>query len=339
VLVAVLMQGFSAGGEFGTATAYLVEQNAGRRGFMGSWQTASQAASTLLVTVVIAVLSGVLEPAQFDAWGWRVPFAVGLLLGPVGIYIRRHLQDSPEFTAARIDNRQADHPLRTTLRHQKSRMALTIGVIAVSTGLSYLISYMPTFAIRELGLPASTSFTATILTGVVLTVGSPLAGHLSDRIGRIRMISAAGMLIFLVSVPCFLLIRNHPTVVVLTAVLALLGMIKVWYSGPLATFMAEIFPVQTRGTGLSISYSLGVALFGGLTPLVVTWLIAATGSKLAPGFWIMLLAVLSTTSVLLAGRYVRATGPVAEPERSTASDSPTRPSARLAGPHRPPNTR
>ncbi|WP_064745340.1 MFS transporter [Pseudonocardia acaciae] len=305
MLVAVLLQGFSAGGEFGSATAYLIEQNANRRGFMGAWQGASQAASTLLATVLLAVLSGVLTPAQFDSWGWRIPFAIGLLLGPVGFYIRRHLRDSPEFTSARAE---PEHPLRATIRTQKSRILLTIGVLAVSTGLNYLLTYMPTFAIRELGLPTSTSFTATILTGVVLTVCSPLAGHLSDRIGRTRMLAAAAVLIFVTSLPFFLLIKSVPSFAVVTAVVTLMGLVKVWYSGPLGALMAEIFPVRTRATGLSIGYNLGIAVFGGLTPLVVTWLIATTGSKLAPAFWIMALAVVSTTAILLAGRYVASDG-------------------------------
>ncbi|MGH3586477.1 MAG: MFS transporter [Pseudonocardia sp.] len=321
MLIAVVLQGFSAGGEFGSATAYLIEQNARRRGFMGSWQGASQAASTLAVTVIIAVLAGTLDQAQFDEWGWRVPFAFGLLLGPVGIYIRRHLEDSPEFTATRTGTARPGHPLRTTLTHQKARMLLVVGVLAVSTGMSYLISYMPTFAIRELGLSAGSSFTATILVGIVLTVGSPIAGHFSDRVGRIRMLAAAGTLMLLAIVPFFLLIRSHPSFAVLTVVLAVMGLIKVWYSGPLGALMAEIFPVHTRGTGLSIGYNLGVALFGGLTPVVATWLIAFTGSTLAPGFWIMFLAALSTVSVLLAGRYVTTARSDAEPDRAVSGGS------------------
>lgn len=307
MVLAIALQGFSAGGEFGSATAYLIEQNASRRGFMGSWQAMSQAASTLLATVLLAVLSSTLSPAQFDTWGWRIPFAIGLLLGPVGFYIRRHLQDSPEFTAARAAAPAGhEHPLRQVLGTQKARVLLTIGVLAVSTGFSYLITYMPTYAIRELDLPSDASFTATILTGVVLMVCSPVTGHLSDKIGRVRMLTAAGVLILLTSAPFFLLIRAYPTLAGMAVVMTLMGLVKVWYSGPLGALMAELFPVRTRGTGLSIGYNLGVAAFGGLTPLIVTSLIAATGSPLAPSFWIMGLAVLSTTSVLLTARYVGA---------------------------------
>ncbi|GLY64900.1 MFS transporter [Amycolatopsis taiwanensis] len=319
MLIAVLLQGFSAGGEFGSATAYLIEQNAGRRGFMGGFQGASQAASTLLATVLLAVLSSTLSPAQFDSWGWRIPFAIGLLLGPVGIYLRRHLKDSPEFLEARAEASAEPEPLRAVVRTQKSRILLTIGVLAVATGFSYLLSYMPTFAIRELGMPTNTSFAATILTGVVLTLCSPLTGHISDKIGRIRMLAAAAVLIFLTSLPFFLLIKSFPSFAVVTVVVTLMGLVKVWYSGPLGALMAEIFPVRTRSTGLSIGYNIGVAIFGGLTPLVVTWLIAVTGSKLAPGFWIMTLAAVSTISILLAGRYV-SSAPTPAPAKQPAKE-------------------
>ncbi|RSN34667.1 MFS transporter [Amycolatopsis sp. WAC 01416] len=304
MLLALVLQGFSAGGEFGSATALLVESHAGRRGFMGSWQTASQAFAVLLATGLLATTSGFLSPAQFDAWGWRIPFAVALLLGPAGYFIRTRLRDSPEFIAARAKpDSGPPRPLVHLMRHHKTRVLLVMGMIAVSTGFSYLITYMPTFAIRHLGMSPSTSFTATFVTGVVLTVLTPVAGHLSDRIGRARMLTAAAAVIALISLPLFLLIRAAPAMVTLVTALALMGLVKAWYAGPLPAAMAEMFPVSGRGTGLSISYNLGVILFGGVTPLAITLLIAVTGSTLAPSYWITALALLSGICVVLARRY------------------------------------
>ncbi|MEU3624740.1 hypothetical protein BS329_34730 [Amycolatopsis coloradensis] len=312
MLVALVIQGFSAGGEFGSATALLVESHTRRRGFMGSWQTASQAFAVLLATGLLATTSSLLSPAQFDAWGWRIPFVVALLLGPAGYYIRTRLRDSPEFTAARAASDSAPpRPLATLLRNDKARVLLVMGMIAISTGFSYLITYMPTFAIRQLGMSPSTSFTATFVTGVVLTVLTPVAGHLSDTFGRTRMLTAAAAVIALISIPLFLLIRAVPDLVALVPALALMGLVKAWYAGPLPASMAEMFPVGNRGTGLSISYNLGVILFGGLTPLAITLLIAATGSTLAPSYWITALALLSGACVLLARRY-RQPDPVAD---------------------------
>ncbi|WP_414939002.1 MFS transporter [Amycolatopsis sp. cmx-11-51] len=317
MLLALVIQGFSAGGEFGSATALLVESHAGRRGFMGSWQTASQAFAVLLATGLLATTSSALSPAQFDAWGWRIPFVVALLLGPAGYYIRTRLRDSPEFTTARAAPASGPpRPLADLLRNDKARVLLVMGMIAISTGFSYLITYMPTFAIRQLGMSPSTSFTATFVTGVVLTVLTPVAGHLSDTVGRTRMLTAAAVVIALISIPLFLLIRAVPSLVVLVSALALMGLVKAWYAGPLPASMAEMFPVGTRGTGLSISYNLGVILFGGLTPVAITLLISATGSTLAPSYWITALAVLSCACVVLARRY-RQPAPAADEPRVT----------------------
>ncbi len=304
MLIALLIQGFSAGGEFGSATALLVESHAGRRGFMGSWQTASQAFAVLLATGLLATTSSFLSPAQFDAWGWRIPFVVALLLGPAGYYIRTRLRDSPEFTTARATADPGPaRPLVDLFRNDKARVLLVMGMIAVSTGFSYLITYMPTFAIRQLGMSPSTSFTATFVTGVILTVVTPVAGHLSDKIGRTRLLTAAAAVIAVISIPLFLLIRAVPEMVTVVVALAVMGLVKAWYAGPLPASMAEMFPVGNRGTGLSISYNVGVLLFGGVTPLAITLLISATGSTLAPSYWITALALLSGTCVLLARRY------------------------------------
>jgi MHS family proline/betaine transporter-like MFS transporter len=179
ILLARLIQGFSAGGEFGSATAFLVEHAPEKRGFMASWQFASQGFATLLASAFGTVLTATLSDAQLESWGWRVPFFFGLLIGPIGYYIRRYVDESAEFVS---DAERA--PVKETFRDQKSRMLVAVGALAVSTAISYLITYMPTFAVKELDLPASTGFASTLVTGIVLTGLTPIVGHLSDRFGR-----------------------------------------------------------------------------------------------------------------------------------------------------------
>ncbi|MEU8825783.1 MFS transporter [Streptomyces sp. NPDC048636] len=306
MVLAMLMQGFSAGGEFGSATGYLVEQNANRRGLMASWQAASQALATVLATLLLLITSRALNDAQFEAWGWRVPFAFGLLLGPVGYHIRKNLSETPEFSQARRTT-PAKHPVVRTLGSHKTRMALCIGILAVSTAYSYLITFMPTYAIRQYDLPASTGFTTVMLTGSIMVLIAPLAGHVSDVIGRTKMLTIAAAGIAVTSVPLFLLFRAAPSFATMGIVMTLMGLIKPWYTGPLAARMAELFPTTVRGTGLSISYNVGVVLFGGLTPVAVTWLLATLDTPLAPAFWLTALAVLSLAVVLVSDRYVHTT--------------------------------
>ncbi|MGP4015108.1 MFS transporter [Saccharopolyspora sp. 5N708] len=301
ILLARLIQGFSAGGEFGSATAFMVEHVPGRRGFVASWQFASQGLSTLVSAGVGVLLTTTLSPAQLESWGWRIPFAIGLLVGPVGYYIRRFIDEAPEFTEA---VRTPQSPVRTVLRTQKVRILLVIGALLVSTVLNYTITYMPTYAIKQLGLPASTSFTATLVTGVVLTAVTPLAGHLSDKIGRVPLMSVFAVLILLLIYPIFALLVAFPGFGVMVAMMLLIGLLKACYFGALPALMAELFPIETRATGMSVGYNLGVSIFGGFTPFISTWLIGFSGTSLAPSYYLMFAAAASLVSLLVIRRRI-----------------------------------
>ncbi|MGI5127560.1 MFS transporter [Pseudonocardia sp. CA-107938] len=299
ILAARLVQGFSAGGEFGSATAFLVEHHPERRGFMASWQFASQGLATLLASLFGTVLTSTLTDAQLESWGWRIPFFFGLLIGPVGYYIRRYVDESAEFVAT-ADAERA--PVQDTFRRHWGRMLVAIGALAVSTAISYLITYMPTFAVKDLHLPASTGFASTLLTGIVLTGLTPVVGHLSDRFGRTRIMLAFGVAILLLMYPSFAFLVAAPGFAVILAVMFLVGVLKSGYFAPLPAMLADLFPVTSRATGMAVSYNVGVLVFGGTTPLVIAWLVAATGDKLALTWYLMALAVLSLVSVAIARR-------------------------------------
>ncbi|QUH02079.1 MFS transporter [Saccharopolyspora erythraea] len=299
ILLARLVQGFSAGGEFGSATAFLVEHAPEKRGFMASWQFASQGLATLLASAFGTVLTATLSDAQLESWGWRIPFVFGLLIGPVGYYIRRYVGEAGEFVKT-ADLERA--PVQETFRSQKGRMLVAMGALAVSTAISYLITYMPTFAVKELGLPASTGFASTLVTGIVLTGLTPLVGHLSDRFGRTRIMLIFAALILALVYPSFAFLIASPGFAVILVVMFLVGVLKAGYFAPLPAMMAELFPVTSRATGMAVSYNIGVMTFGGTTPLVIVWLVDATGSKLSLTFYLMLLAVLSLVSVVFARR-------------------------------------
>ncbi|MGW3431418.1 MFS transporter [Streptomyces melanosporofaciens] len=299
ILLARLVQGFSAGGEFGSATAFLVEHMPEKRGFMASWQFASQGLATLLASVFGTVLTATLSDAKLESWGWRIPFLFGLLIGPVGYYIRRYVDEAGEFVKT-ADLERA--PVKETFRTQKDRMLVAMGALAVSTAISYLITYMPTFAVRELDLPASTGFASTLVTGIVLSGLTPVVGHLSDRFGRTRIMLIFAALILALVYPSFAFLVAAPGFTVILGVMFLIGVLKAGYFAPLPAMMAELFPVTSRATGLAVSYNIAVMLFGGTTPLVIVWLVDVTGSKLAPTFYLMFLAVLSLFSVVFARR-------------------------------------
>ncbi|QLH26171.1 MFS transporter [Streptomyces sp. Rer75] len=301
ILLARLIQGFSAGGEFGSATAFLVEHAPRMRGFMASWQFASQGISTLLAASFGTLLSSTLNPGQLESWGWRVPFFFGLLIGPVGYVIRRYVDETPAF-AHDEDTATGHGPVAEVLRHHKGRVLLAIAALAVSTAITYLITYMPVFAVKELDLPASTGFAATMVTGAVLTVVTPLVGHLSDKTGRIRVMATSAVLILLLIRPVFAFLVAHPGFGVMLTVMFLVGLLKAGYFGALPALLSDLFPRSSRATGMSISYNLGVMLFGGTTPVVIVWLVDVTGDKLAVTWYLTALAALSLAAVAIARR-------------------------------------
>ncbi|WP_225033555.1 MFS transporter [Paraburkholderia sp. XV] len=293
ILVSRLIQGFSAGGEFGSTTALLVEHAPHRRGFMSSWQFASQGLTTVIASLFGLGLSAALTPDQLADWGWRIPFFFGLLIGPVGLYIRKHLGDGKEFVAASA----AESPVKELLLSQKRRVALAVGILVLSTAAGYLILYLPTYAIKQLHLPSTIGFSATLLGGVILSLVTPVVGHLSDSVGRVRLMVIASLLYAVSVIPSFVLLTKFPSASVLLAVTAWLCLLKALYFGALPALMSEAFPVRTRATGLALSYNIGTTVFGGFTPMVITWLISITASSLSPGFYLVLCAAVSLVSL------------------------------------------
>jgi MFS transporter, MHS family, proline/betaine transporter len=298
VVVARMIQGFSAGGEFGSATAFLAEQNPQRRGFFASWQFASQGLTTILATAFGAGMASTLSTDQIEAWGWRVPFVFGLLIGPVAYYIRRHVDETMEFRSTPT----SEAPLQEILSDSKSRLLTAFGANILGTVAMYTILFMPTYATRQLGLPASGSFLASLLTGAIQLALIPIVGMLSDRYGRLPIAFAAAAAFLLTIYPLFAWLAAAPTLQTLLMVQAIIGVLMAGYMGALPSLMSELFPTRLRTTGLSISYSFGVAIFGGFAPFINAWMIKATDSNLAPSFYLMLAAVISLLALTAAYR-------------------------------------
>ena len=301
VLAARLIQGFSIGGEFGSATSFLVEHGPDRKGFLASWQWSGQGLAALLASAFGVGLSNLLSPADLQSWGWRVPFAFGLLIGPVGFYIRRHVEETPSFKKAEA----ATAPVRDVVVSQWDRVLLAIGAVVISTSSNYVILYMPTFGIKELGLPQSSVFISTLIGAVILTVGAPIIGHWSDKVGRTRVMVAATLLFMFSAYPVFVVATSAASLAALIGVVAWLSLVKTCYSGALPALLSETFPARTRVTGMALSYNISVPLFGGFAPFTVQWLIEVTGSKLAPSYYLIATALLSLAALVAMRRVLR----------------------------------
>src|SRR5699024_10096865 len=223
----------------------------------------------------------------------------GLLVGPVGLYIRRHVPESPEFAAAQAEKPKEAAAIGGVLRRHKLAVVLAIGAIAVSTCLNYFITYVPTYAVDNLGMTSSAGFWATLVSGLVLLFCTPVAGYFCDKVGRLTFMIPAALAVMVLTWVLFTWVVAANALSVLIVVVVIFSVLKATYYGPLASVMGDIFPTEVRGTGLSLGYNIGVAVFGGLTPLVAAWLIGVTGDAKAPAYWVLLAGALSVTAILV----------------------------------------
>jgi MHS family proline/betaine transporter-like MFS transporter len=299
VVAARLIQGFSAGGEIGGATAFLIEHaRPDERGFIASWQQASQAFALLLGSLVGASVTGVLGPEAVEAWGWRVPFLLGLLIGPVGFYIRARTQESQEFLAARQEG--GPSPLATAVREHGRAILAGFGITITWTVSTYaFLLYMPTYAVRQLGLAQNAAFVAGSIGGLTLSVLVPMFGAYSDRVGRKPILLGAAIGILILTYPTYAALNAYPSIGALIAAEIVFAVLIAAFTGPAPAAMAELYPAQVRATGLSIAYNFAVTIFGGFAPFIITWAIAWTGSPLAPAWYVLFAAGVSAAAVLL----------------------------------------
>ncbi|MGH8306980.1 MAG: MFS transporter [Gammaproteobacteria bacterium] len=305
VVAARILQGFSAGGEFSSATALLVEYApAGRKGYYGSYQMCSQALAVTLAGFSAYMLSALLPEAALHTWGWRVPFLFGILVGPVGFYIRRRLQESPEFAAYK-----QLHPKPTAASFKTgfvtARAALLCGFgLTVSATVSFYVTfiYMPIFAVNKLHLSLAQAVLPTMLCGVLLVVLCPIAGHLSDHWGRKRILVAAMILYALVMLTLTAWVLRAPGLSRFLTLQSAATLCIAFVWGPFPAAVTESVPVGIRATGVAVIYNFAVMLFGGLAPFFITALIRLTGNPMAPAFYVACGVILSLLSYGIWGR-------------------------------------
>lgn len=302
VILARLIQGFALGGEVGASTSLLLEYGSDRtRGFYGSWQFVSQGLNTVCGSLLGVALAAALSTAALESWGWRVPFVIGMAMGPIGIYIRRHLNETlpgvEDGSVARPGegvavapsvSKPASQPVRELFR-EHSRV-ITTGVLATigGTAANYIVLfYLSTYAIKILHLPMASALWAAWTAAVVTVICSPFAGALSDRVGRKSVMWVSRVLLIAAVYPAFMIINASPTVPVLLAVVAGLAVLVAFTAVPNIVMLPEMFPREIRATGMSVVYCLGVSIFGGFAQFFATWLIQVSGSNLAPAWYLI----------------------------------------------------
>ncbi|QCT21291.1 MHS family MFS transporter [Jejubacter calystegiae] len=288
------VQGFSAGGEYAGACAYVMEHSPNhKRAWYGSFITVSTFAAFAAAAILTYLLDTSLSEEQMSSWGWRIPFLVAAPLGLVGVYLRLRMEETPAFRAALAESDSAHAPVSETLRQQAGNI-LRLGAFIALTALSFYMftTYFSTFLQLEGGMNRASALMVSTIALLFAAGACPVAGTLCDCIGRKKTIALTGTWVIISVWPAWQLASSgHLWAAIIGDLLLATGAVL---SGVVtAALLSEVFPTRARYTASAITYNLAYTIFGGTAPLVATWLIAYTGSGVSPAFYLALVAVLA----------------------------------------------
>jgi MFS transporter, MHS family, proline/betaine transporter len=307
LLLGRVLQGFSAGGEVGGATAYLLETaDEKHRGRVASWLEASMGMANILGALAAFSVTSTLSNGEVQAWGWRIPFVFGLAIAPVGLYLRRTLDETEAFqaeTARRAAQQQASRaaPLREIFEeHGRSLFVGFCVAVLWAVAVYVLMIFLPTYVQHPdtFNFNAQQAFGASLIGNIPFVIGCVWFGSLSDRIGRRRSLFLSAALLLLSVLPLFLWLKASPTLPTLIVVQCIVCALVASFVGVAPAALSEIFPTSVRSTGTSLVYNGAFTLFGGFAPMILTWLTHRSGGSIySPAWYVMVAAAIALLAI------------------------------------------
>ena len=312
-----IIQGMGIGGEWGGALLLAYEYAPEKRkGFFGSIPQAGVTIGMLMATFIVSLMT-LFSEADFLSWGWRIPFLLSSVLVLLGLWIRKDIDETPDFQRVKASGQVAKAPLRDTLKHHWREVLIAAGLKVVETAPFYIFStFVVSYATSTLTYQKSQALEAVTLGALVATIMIPLMGLLSDKVGRQRMYAISVFVLGLFIVPWFMLLNTGTTWGIVLATVIAFGVLWAPVTAVLGTLCSEIFSANVRYTGITLGYQLGAALAGGTAPLIATGLLAKYDGDWVPVAWYLAFTVtISLIAIFCASRVKRATLIQAQPER------------------------
>lgn len=299
LLVARLLQGLAAGGEFGSAAAFLAEYSPRKhRGFGVSWLEFGSILGFLAASLTVYLLNLGLSEDVINAWGWRIPFLLAAPLGIIGFYIRSKIEDTPEFRVLEETKNVSKRPLKELFTRNWKPLVQMSGIeIMMHVTFYVVLVYLLTYQARQLDVSSGDAALASTITSIVAVALVPLVGALSDRIGRKPLLIGSGIGLIVLSYPLFQLMREGGLTNLILAQVGL-GVLLAVILGTHAVAVSEIFPTRVRQGGLSIGYNFTAAIFAGTVPYLMTYLIDETGNEFMPALYLMLVGAIGLFATL-----------------------------------------
>ncbi|EME8857929.1 MHS family MFS transporter [Enterobacter mori] len=299
-----IIQGMGIGGEWGGALLLAYEYAPEKRkGFFGSIPQAGVTIGMLMATFIVSLMT-LFSEDDFLSWGWRIPFLLSSILVLIGLWIRKDIDETPDFQKVKQSGQVAKAPLRDTLKNHWREVLIAAGLKVVETAPFYIFStFVVSYATTTLTYQKSQALEAVTLGALVATIMIPLMGLLSDKIGRQRMYAVSVFVLGLFIVPWFMLLNTGTTWGIVLATVIAFGVLWAPVTAVLGTLCSEIFSANVRYTGITLGYQLGAALAGGTAPLIATGLLAKYDGDWVPVAWYLAVTVvISLIAIFCASR-------------------------------------